>query len=167
MTHKFFPRSALRIAQLAITLLFACVACGPKDSVEDNETPTEPVKNDTRTRLTSGQTVGGSVQSYCRVPLDLGTVVDPKRPGLMQVVLTSAIDSRCGSKSQARISIRSRQKLTLVGRFYCNSGSQLNEQICTTSAQDILSQQKTTIAVAVVAEDTLRSVDLEATAELF
>lgn len=104
--------------------------------------------------------------SYCRVPLDIGTVVDPRRPGQTQTVLTSTIDSRCSSYREARISIRSRQKVTLIGRYACRSGAQMNEQICTANTADLLSVQKTTINLPVVVDEQLRASDFEAWVEL-
>jgi hypothetical protein len=159
--HYF--RSALVIA---MTAAISFVSCGPKDSVEDNETTGEQSKLDPRSRLTGGST-GNPTLSYCRVPLDIGTVVDPKRPGLMQTVLSSTIDSRCGNYRDARITIRSRQKITLVGRFVCRNGAQANEQVCTAASSDLLSPQKSTLTIPIIADEAIRATDIEANAELY
>lgn len=150
----------------AIIAAISIVSCGPKDSVDDNETTGEQSKLDPRSRLTGGS-AGSTTLSYCRVPLDLGTVVDPKRPGLMQTVLSSNIDSRCSNYRDARITIRSRQKITLVGRFVCRNGAQANEQVCTAASMDLLSSQKNTLSIPVIVDEALRTTDIEASAELY
>ncbi len=157
---------SFKTSVILTSLLMALGSCGPKDSVEDNETPTGPVKGDTRTRLTGGsQNSSNSTVSFCRLPLDLGTVVDPRRPGLMQTVLTTQIDTRCANYPEVRITVRTRQRLTLVGKFVCRSGTQFNEQLCTGNAQDILSQQKNSVTVPVVADESWRPSDVEASIE--
>ncbi|MFZ9520984.1 MAG: hypothetical protein ACO3A4_10960 [Silvanigrellaceae bacterium] len=148
-------------------LVTGIIHCGPKNSVDDNETPDGPVRSDSRSRLTGGNSASpvGSAVSYCRLPLDLGTVVDPRRPGLMQNVLTTSIDSRCASYPELRVTVKSRQKLTLIGKFICRSGVQFNEQICTGTVQDLLSPQKNSISIPVVADESWRPGDVEASVE--
>jgi hypothetical protein len=144
----------------------ACLSCGPKDSVEEEDTASKDAGADTRSRLTGGSSTMPNM-NYCRYPLDLGTTLDPRRPGLVQTVLTSAIDARCAQSRDARITIRARQKLTLVGRYICRTGVQSGEQICTVPVSEILSPQRSTLSIAVTVDDTLRSSDLEASVELY
>lgn len=160
--NKFFQPLLGAVVIAAISI----ASCGPKDSVDDNETNAEQSQPDPRSRLTGGS-AGSTTLSYCRVPLDLGTVLDPRRPGLMQTVLSSNIDSRCSNYRDARITIRSRQKMTLVGRFVCRNGAQANEQVCTAAAVDLLSSQKNTLSIPVIADEALRTTDIEASAELY
>ncbi|NBW80912.1 hypothetical protein EBR21_04080 [bacterium] len=152
-----------------LLLVAGTTHCGPKNSVDDNETPDGPLRTDSRSRLTGGNSPipAGTVVSYCRLPLDVGTVVDPRRPGLMQNVLTTSIDTRCAGYQELRVTLKSKQKLTLVGKFVCRSGVQFNEQICTGTVQDLLSKQKNSISIPVVADESWRSSDVEASVEFF
>ena len=141
------------------------LSCGPKDSVEDNETNTDKNKSDQRSRLTAGQPAGTSLQQ-CRLPLEPGIVLDPKRPGLTQTVLTTAVGTQCTQSREAKISIRSRQKITLVGQFNCRTGAQPQEQFCTGNAADLFTVQKTTISIPIIVDETLQTSEFEAWIEL-
>jgi hypothetical protein len=161
-----FPASSRKnlcgsLAALA-AILITVHSCGPKDSVEDNETEPDQSKVEPRSRLTGGSGNSTGVVSYCRLPLDLATVVDPRRAGQTQTVLTSKIDSRCANYPEVRITLKTKQRITLVGKYFCRNGSTLNEQICTGISQDILSQQKNAVSIAVSGDTDLRPADLEA-----
>ncbi|MEN9809568.1 MAG: hypothetical protein RLZZ488_1135 [Pseudomonadota bacterium] len=161
-----------KISSLCLALVPAVIAaftlsCGPKNSVEDNETPTGPNNNgNSRSRLTGGTANGttGAV-SYCRVPLDMGTIVDPRRSGLTQTVLTTQIDNRCAAYQEVRLSVRAKQRITLTGKFVCRSGVQFNEQICTGMTQDVLNTQKNAVVIPVIADESWRPTDVEASVE--
>lgn len=159
--------SVARLALLPATIATFVLSCGPKDSVEDNETPTGQNNNgNSRSRLTGGNGNGStSGVSYCRVPLDMGTVVDPRRSGLTQTVLTTQIDNRCTAYQEVRLSIRAKQRLTLSGKFVCRSGVQFNEQVCTGMTQDVLNTQKNAVVIPVIADESWRPTDVEATVE--
>lgn len=165
--------SASNLSSLSSTLLLSLcfatlAACGPKNSVEDNEPPTGPVRTDTRSRLTGGSAgETSSSVSYCRSPLDMGTVVDSRRPALVQTVLTSLIDSRCSTYQEFRVTLKTRQRITLVGKFACRNGVQISEQICTGLTRDILSTQKNAVTVPVVADESWHPSDIDATIEFF
>jgi hypothetical protein len=150
------------VAVISAILMASAQSCGPKDTVEDNESETGGSTVDPRSRLTGGSANSSGVVSYCRLPLDLGTVVDPRRPGLTQTVLTSRIDNRCTNYPEARITLKTKQRVTLVGKFFCRNGSALNEQICTGSSQEITNQQKNAVSIAVITDTALRPSDLEA-----
>lgn len=105
--------------------------------------------------------------SYCRTPLDMATQLDSRRSGLTQNVLTTAIDTRCTQYQEVRITLKSRQKINLVGKFICRSGVQFNEQVCTGNTQDLLSNQKNSITIPVIVDDSWRPGDIEALAEFF
>lgn len=150
------------ISLVTLACLNLNLSCGSKSSVEDNETGTDKSKPDPKTRLVGGQPTTQS----CRLPLELGTVVDPKRPGLTQTVLTSGINPQCINNRDLKINIRSQKKITLVGQFTCRSGTQQQEQICTGSAADVLSGQKSGITIPVMIEEPLKDSEFEAWVEL-
>jgi hypothetical protein len=140
-------------------------ACGPKDTVEDNESDSGTAKVEPRSRLTGGSANSSGVMSYCRLPLDLGTIVDPRRAGLTQTVLTTQIDGRCANYQEVRVNVKTKQRITLVGKFACRNGTALNEQICTGATQDIINPQKNSVSIAVVPDGSIRQGDLEASIE--
>lgn len=151
-------------------LFLLCVAgCGSKNSVDDNETPPSgPGKSDGRSRLTGGfgQNQNNSGND-CKFPLDLGTVADPRRPGLNQSVLSSQIDNKCAGYQEIRVTFKTRQRITFLGKFNCRSGIQYNEQVCTGPAKDLISSQKTAINIPIIADENLNWNDLEASVEFF
>jgi hypothetical protein len=166
--RRHFRSSALALAGLLS--LAALTSCGAKDSVDDNESgqPDGPVRNgDRRSRLTGGGTPSGvdNSVSYCRLPLDMGTVVDPRRPGLMQTVLMTNIDSRCATYQDLRLTVKSKFKITLAGKFICRAGIQFNEQVCTGTTFEHLSAQKNSVLIPLIIEDGWRASDVEATIE--
>jgi len=147
-----------------VVLSFA--GCGPKNSVDDKETDGNGSKLEPRSRLTGGNSNGASA-NYCRYPLDLGTTVDPRRPGLAQTVLSTPIDSKCATFREKRITLRSNQKITFLGRVICQSGTTSNEQICTIPTQEILSTQKNALILPLIADETLRASEIEANVEMY
>ncbi|MEY4064838.1 MAG: hypothetical protein RIR26_1046 [Pseudomonadota bacterium] len=151
---------------LGMAVLLTLSNCGPKNSVDENENDGNTTKPEPRSRLTGGSGNGASV-NYCRYPLDLGTTVDPRRPGLAQTVLSTPIDSKCANFRESRISLRSNQKLTFLGRIICQSGTTSNEQICTIPTQEILSAQKNALILPLIADETLRGSEIEANVEMY
>ena len=139
-------------------------ACGQKDSVEEFEESDK--KNATRSRLTDGSD-SGSMQSNCELPLDLGTVVDPRRPGQTQTVLTTKLGQDCVNATELLVKIRSRSKVTPIGRFSCRTGQQLREQICTAPVGEFLSPQKNVLTIPVITESSVLNKDIDATASVY
>jgi hypothetical protein len=95
----------------------------------------------------------------------MGTIVDPRRSGLTQTVLTTQIDNRCAAYQEVRLSVRAKQRITLTGKFVCRSGVQFNEQICTGMTQDVLNTQKNAVVIPVIADESWRPTDVEASVE--
>jgi len=145
-------------------LLLPLVACGQKDTVEEFDVNDK--NNTTRSRLTDGSD-SGSAQTNCELPLDLGTVVDPRRAGQTQTVLTTKLGPDCMSSTEVRVKIISRTKVTLVGRFSCRSGPQLREQICTAPAGEFLSARKSVLSIPVITDSSLTNKDIDATASVY
>ncbi|MBM3382956.1 MAG: hypothetical protein FJY29_11005 [Betaproteobacteria bacterium] len=166
MKKSILNASIVKLTVACFVLLNTTIGCGPKDSVVEEDSNSKDSGGDPRSRLTGGSSLGGTL-NYCRYPLDLGTTVDPRRPGLTQTVLTSPVDTRCAQSRDARITIRTRQKLTLAGRYTCRTGAQSGEQICLIATSEILSQQRTSLTIPVTADDTLRNGDVEASVELY
>jgi len=144
--------------------LSSFAACGQKDSVEEFDDSEK--KTSTRSRLTDGN-ASNNTQTSCEFPLDLGTVVDPKRKGQTQTVLTTPLNDGCGSSAEIVVKVRSRSKITLIGRFSCRAGQQVNEQVCSAAASEFLSPQKKVLTIQVVTENSLTNRDLEASVALY
>lgn len=163
---KHSTRSLGLCLALSVTFLLVLSNCGPKDSVEDIDPDSNPNKTEPRSRLTGGSGNGANV-NYCKYPLDLGTTVDPRRPGLAQTVLSTPIDSKCASFRDSRLTLRSKQKITFLARVLCQSVTSSNEQICNISTQEILTTQKNAVVLPLIADETLRATDLEASIEMY
>lgn len=165
MTKEFLEaKGALSIIG-ALYFVFVILSCGPKNSVTEKDSTDAESANDARGRLGNGSSVG-SKMNQCRYPLDIGTVLDPRRPGLYQTVLTSQIDANCAQSRNARITLRSKQALILSGRYSCKTGSLFGEQVCAVPMSEIVSQQRTSISIPVTADDALKASDVEASVEL-
>jgi hypothetical protein len=163
---KYSTRSLGLSLALSVTFLLVLSNCGPKDSVEDIDPDSNPNKTEPRSRLTGGSGNGANV-NYCKYPLDLGTTIDPRRPGLAQTVLSTPIDSKCASFRDSRLTLRAKQKITFLARVLCQSVTSSNEQICNISTQEILTTQKNAVVLPLIAEETLRSTDIEASIEMY
>lgn len=160
-------KDALKLTKIFLIIglsLSSFTACGQKDSVEEFDENDK--KTSTRSRLTDGNT-SGNTQTNCEFPLDLGTVVDPKRAGQTQTVLTTTLNDGCGTSAEIVVKVRSRSKITLVGRFACRTGQQVNEQVCSAAASEFLSSQRKVLTIPVIAEISLTNKDLEASVALY
>jgi hypothetical protein len=166
MKNGIFCSKKAPVFLALVILILGAASCGPKDTVVEEDSASQETGADTRSRLTGGTPLGNNM-NYCRYPLDLSTQLDPRRPGLSQAVLTSSVDTRCAQSRDARITLRTRQKLSLVGRYSCRAGVQSNEQICVIPTSEILSPQRTSLSIPVTADETLRQGDVEATVELY
>jgi predicted small lipoprotein YifL len=147
-----------------LLLVIPLAACGQKDSVEEFDESDK--KNSTRSRLTDGRN-SGSTQADCELPLDLATIIDPRRPGQTQTVLTTKLGPECINSTEVLVKIRSRSKVTLIGRFSCRSGQQLREQLCTAPVGEFLSPQKNTITIPVITDSSITNRELEATVSVY
>jgi hypothetical protein len=139
-------------------------SCGQKDTVEEFDDIDS--KAPSRSRLTEGSS-GNTSLGYCELPLELGTVLDPKRPGQTQTVLSTSLSSDCARPSELTVKVRSRLKVTLIGRFSCKRGQQADEQICSIPASEVISQNKSLISIPVMAESAVLSRDIQASVTIY
>lgn len=139
-------------------------SCGQKDTVEEFDDVDS--KSPSRSRLTEGSS-GNTSFGYCELPLELGTVLDPKRPGQTQLVLSTPLGPDCGRPSELTVKVRSRMKVTLIGRFSCKRGQQMDEQICTIPASEAITQGKNLISIPVMAESGVLSRDIQASVTVY
>lgn len=144
-------------------LFFPLLSCGQKDTVEEFDEGDK--KNTTRSRLTDNNSSG--TKEFCELPLDLGTILDPKRPGQTQTVLTTKLGQDCTQPTEVQVRIRSRSKVTLIGRFKCRPVQQSGEQVCTAPANEALSNQKNVLTIPIITDASVMSRDIDATATIY